>query len=417
MMLICCMAANVLIACSSASGNVSDSTIDEPTENEEQNQQDLPFGFCALSSRTDATQTYHITGGGYYSYPVPESATGVVVLTSDGRDMKAAIESAIKNSKNKVIIFDGSNGDFIVSSTIKVTVSGKTLLGINNARLCTQWALTDEMKKALNDAGVPSMSTSDGGGVLVNGTEVKEQAEYNTRKILIEMTGDKSENYRQAGIFTLNNCQNIIIRNLKFVGPGAVDVGGTDLLSCTGTKNCWVDHCEFTDGLDDNFDITKSSDFHTVSWCTFSYTNRSYMHQNSNLIGSNDNEATGFLNTTFAFNWWGVGCQGRMPMARVGKIHMLNNYFSSTTAYNGINPRKNSEFLIEGNYFDKGVAKYYSQNDAVSVTWAADNYIAEATSIPSSVGSTVSVPYQYSAVPASQVPTLVKQGAGATLFR
>ena len=46
MMLICCMAANVLIACSSASGNVSDSTIDEPTENEEQNQQDLPFGFC-----------------------------------------------------------------------------------------------------------------------------------------------------------------------------------------------------------------------------------------------------------------------------------------------------------------------------------------------------------------------------------
>ena len=95
-------------------------------------------------------------------------------MTSDGRDMKAAIESAIKNNKNKVIIFDGSNGDFIVSSTIKVTVSGKTLLGINNARLCTQWALTDEMKKALNDAGVPSMSTSDGGGVLVNGTEVKE---------------------------------------------------------------------------------------------------------------------------------------------------------------------------------------------------------------------------------------------------
>ncbi len=35
------MAANVLIACSSASGNVSDSAIDEPTENEEQNPQGL----------------------------------------------------------------------------------------------------------------------------------------------------------------------------------------------------------------------------------------------------------------------------------------------------------------------------------------------------------------------------------------
>ena len=141
------------------------------------------------------------------------------------------------------------------------------------------------------------------------------------------------------------------------------------------------------------------------------------MHQNSNLIGSSDSEATGFLNTTFAFNWWGAGCQGRMPMARVGKIHMLNNYFSSTTAYNCINPRKNSEFLIEGNYFDQGVAKYYSQTDAVAVTWAADNYIAAASQLPSSFGTTVSVPYDYTVVPASQVPTVVKQGAGATLFR
>ncbi len=104
-------------------------------------------------------------------------------------------------------------------------------------------------------------------------------------------------------------------------------------------------------------------------------------------------------------------------MARVIKNLMLKNYFTSTTAYNGINPHKNSEILIEGNYFDGGAAKYYRQSEAVAVTWAADHYIAAATSIPSSVGSTVSVPYQYSAVPASQVPTMVKQGAGATLFR
>ena len=104
------------------------------------------------------------------------------------------------------------------------------------------------LKKALNDAGVPNMSFSDDGGELVNGTFEKEEAEYNTRKIIIEMTGDEAENYRKAGIFTLNNCKNIIIRNLKLVGPGAFDVGGNDLISCTGTKNCWVDHCEFIDG-------------------------------------------------------------------------------------------------------------------------------------------------------------------------
>lgn len=378
--------------------------------------QNQPFGFCTVSSRTDAASTYDITGGGCYAYPVPEDQTGVVVLKSNGEDMKSTIAETIKNSANNVIIFDGSDGDFIVSGSVEITSSGKTLLGINGARICTQWYVTDEIKQALNDAGVPSMSTSSGGGKLPNGTSVTEEAEYNTRKIIIEMTGDLNETYRKSGIFTLNKCQNIIIRNLKLVGPGSIDVGGYDLISCTGAKHCWVDHCEFTDGMDGNFDITKSADFNTVSWCTFSYTDRSYMHQNTNLIGSSDSEATGYLNTTFAFNWWGTGCKQRMPMARVGKIHMLNNYFSSTTASSCINPRKNSEFLIEGNYFDKGVKKYYSQSGATAVTWASDNYIAESGSKPSSLGSTVTVPYDYTAAPAADVPELVKLYAGATLF-
>ena len=127
-------------------------------------------------------------------------------------------------------------------------------------------------------------------------------------------------------------------------------------------------------------------------------------------------EATGFLNTTFAFNWWGTGCQERMPMARVGKIHMLNNYFSSTTAHNCINPRMNSEFLIEGNYFDKGVTNYFSQRDATAVTWKSDNYIAEAYNLPSSIGAAVTVPYEYTVTPVTIVPTVVRRHAGATLF-
>jgi hypothetical protein len=51
------------------------------------------------------------------------------------------------------------------------------------------------------------------------------------------MTGDEKEGYRKAGIFTLNKCQNIIIRNLKFVGSGSVDVGGNDLISSTGAEH------------------------------------------------------------------------------------------------------------------------------------------------------------------------------------
>lgn len=375
-----------------------------------------PFGFCTRSSRTSSSSTYNITGGGCYEYPVTGvSSSKVTTLTSTGKDQRSEIEKAIKNYS--VIIFDGSKGDFIVSSTISFSgISGKTLLGINNARLCTTWYATEEILNALTDAGVPNMSTSNGtGGTLSNGTSVSEEAEYRTRQIIINLTGDKSEAYRSSGVFFFNGCQNLIIRNLKLQGPGSIDVSGSDLISFYGTKNCWVDHCEFSDGMDGNFDITQKSDFNTVSWCTFSYTSRSYMHQNTNLVGSSDSESTGYLNTTFAFNHWGTGCRARMPMARVGKIHMLNNYYTCTSGGNCINPRKNSEFLIEGNYFAKGVKSIYGQSDAVAVTWASTNYSAEGKS-GESFGSTVTVPYTYTAAPYSVVPTEVGTYAGATLF-
>ena len=374
-----------------------------------------PFGFCTRSSRTDANSTYNVTGGGCYTYPIPSDFTGkVIVLKSNGEDMKNNIQNAIK--QNDVIIFDGSNGDFIVSSNVNVKGDNKTLLGINNARLCTQFHITPEIITALNNAGVPHMNTHEGGGILPNGQRVREEAEFNTRKIIIGLTGDNTESYRKSGILRVAK-ENIIIRNITFVGPGSIDVGGNDLVSFNGAKHCWVDHCSFSDGMDGNFDITQSSDFNTVSWCTFSYTERSYMHQNTNLIGYSDREPTGFLNTTFAFNWWGPGCVQRMPMIRVGKIHMLNNYFSSTTATNCINPRKNSEVLIEGNYFEKGVRRYYSQKDAISVTWADSNFAEEPnqSGTPFSVGTTITIPYEYTVAPYADVPAAVKKHAGATL--
>lgn len=380
--------------------------------------QDKPFGFCTCSSRTSSTTTFDVTGGGTLTYPVPSTITKTITLTSTGKDMASAISSAVKNYD--VIVFDGSKGDFLISKTISFSgISNKTLLGINGARLCTTWFATPEIIQALNDAGVPRMSTSSNtGGTLSTGTYVSEQAEFNTRQIIINITGDTKESYRSSGIFSFSGCSNLVIRNLKFVGPGSIDVSGSDLISFTsGTKHCWVDHCDFTDGMDGNFDITQKSDFNTVSWCTFSYTERAYMHQNTNLVGSSDSEATGYLNTTYACNVWGKGCRARMPMARVGKIHMLNNFYDC--AGNGtacINPRKNSEFLIEGNYFNKGVTNIFSQTDAVAWTWKNTNYAVSASTSITSGGATVTVPYTYTVIPVQEVATEVALYAGATLF-
>lgn len=382
-----------------------------------------PFGFCTRSSRTDAASTFDCGGGGITDYSQYESFSGSkITLKSNGQDMKGTIQNAIKN--HDVVILDGSDGDFIVSQPVGFERGNKTILGINNARICTQWFLTDEDKSLLDNAtddrytpvvtGVKNMSTSDKGGTL-NGQTIKEQAEYMTRKTLFEKYGN--ENYRNAGIFSLNK-ENVIIRNITFVGPGAVDVGGADLVSASGAKHCWVDHCVFQDGTDGNFDITNASDFNTVSWCVFKYTERSYVHMNTNLVGSSDSSTSdsGKLNTTFAFNWWAPGCNQRMPMARFGKIHLLNNYYSCSGASLCMNPRKNSEFLVEGNYFASSLKNCYKNNDATAVTWADNNVIAN-TSVtkPTSFGTTVVVPYTYDVAAANAVPDAVQNYAGATL--
>lgn len=373
--------------------------------------QDLnaPFGWATCTSLTSGND-YTVTGG----------AQGqTITLTSTGEDMKDEILEAIKG--NDVIIFDGAEGDFIVSSYVKLSsLKNKTLVGINGARLCTQWYVTEDITNLLNEKKVSSASTSSGtGGTLSNGAVVGEEAEYLTRQILIDYTGDSKENYRNAGVFYVSKCSNFIIRNLKLVGPGSIDVGGNDLLSILdGSNHIWVDHCDFTDGIDGNFDITKTADFITVSWCTFSYTDRSYMHQNTNLVGSSDSNTADEdkLNVTYAFNVWGQNCRARMPMGRFGTIHMLNNYFNCKgNATACINPRKNSEFLIEGNYFEKGVSKIFSQSGAKAYVWADNNVTVEKFS-PSSLGE-VSMPYAYSVADASLLPELLTgaQGAGATL--
>lgn len=385
-----------------------------------------PFGFCAMSSRTDAKSTYNITGGGGYVYHQKDGsvtdgkgnkvdASKIKVLKKGNVTKDDDIKNAIRNYS--VVIFDGSDGDFTVNQQITIDGQGKTLLGINGARLCTNFVVSEEIRQVIAASGAHSASTSDGGGTLSNGTSVKEEAEFLTRQAIIDYTGDAKETYRKAGIFKLSSAaRNIIIRNIKFVGPGSIDVGGYDLISSTGAKNVWVDHCDFTDGMDGNFDITNSADFHTVSWCTFSYTERSYMHQNTNLIGSSDSEAKGYLNTTFAYNIWGDGCKQRMPMARAGKIHMLNNYYCCVKAGTCMNPRANSEFLVEGNYYDPAIiqSKLISiSSDALACT-IADNNVAS-YDFPEGKGAVVTVPYAYTVNDATTMKDEAIAYAGATL--
>ena len=129
-----------------------------------------------------------------------------------------------------------------------------------------------------------------------------------------------------SGILFIKKSSNVIIRNLTFEGPGAYDCDGNDNLCFEKVTNAWVDHCDFQDGCDGNFDNKSLTDNVTVSWCRFRYLKAPKAggsggaddHRFTNLLGasSSDKPADGTYNFTWAYCWWDEGCKERMVRCR-----------------------------------------------------------------------------------------------------
>lgn len=168
---------------------------------------------------------------------------------------------------------------------------------------------------------------------------------------------------------------NIVVRNLKIRGPGAMDANGLDaVILQDGVKNIWLDHLDIADGEDGNLDITHASDYVTVSWTRFSYTAKSVpsgtsgkSHRFSNLIGHSDKNAAedeGHLLITFYKSWWSDGVAERMPRVRFGKVHIANCLFTSKDPGQNycIRACHKSDILAEGNAF-------IGQNEPIDISF------------------------------------------------
>lgn len=154
---------------------------------------------------------------------------------------------------------------------------------------------------------------------------------------------DSSISAANSGILYIKeNSNNVIIRNLIFEGPGAFDADGRDLLTNEG-RNIWIDHCEFQDGMDGNFDIKGAADNVTVSWCKFTYlkpaiaggSGNSPDHRFTNLVGSAIDDmpsSDGRFSVTFKNCYWAEGCKARMPRARNAELHLLNCYYKTSVS-------------------------------------------------------------------------------------
>lgn len=225
-----------------------------------------------------------------------------------------------------------------------------------------------------------------------------------------------------SGIFNAKRLDNIILQNLVFEGPGAYDTDGNDNLTLDDSRNVWVDHCEFHDGMDGNFDIKNKSNYVSVTWTTFSYekppiaggSGGSNDHRYSNLIGSSDGATgdDGKLKVTFQYCWWGEGCKERMPRVRYGQVHLVNNYFSSSVANQGTRAGFKADLLVEGNYFISGYSKPVDEfkGDYTAIL-ARNNQGANNIN----KGSAFSPPYNIDISDASTIVSPITTCAGATL--
>ncbi|UII29588.1 T9SS type A sorting domain-containing protein [Fulvivirga ulvae] len=229
-----------------------------------------------------------------------------------------------------------------------------------------------------------------------------------------------------SGILIVKRCTNVIIRNMTFEGPGAYDVDGYDNLLVTNSTKVWVDHCEFYDGLDGNFDINDQADLVSVTWCKFGYkkapqsggSGGSDDHRFTNLIGSGDGATNdrSKLRVTFKNCWWAEGCKARMPRIRFGKVHIVNNYFNSTASTYCIQAGFESNILIEGNVFENVKNPIDLMNNTFTAVTERNNLFTGSTSgSRSGSGVAFTPPYQLDVANPNTIVGPITSCAGATL--
>jgi pectate lyase len=227
--------------------------------------------------------------------------------------------------------------------------------------------------------------------------------------------------------------RNIIVRNIQMrnAKPDCITINTTTSDTC---HHIWIDHCTFSDdpeidlssnGTHDGLlDITHRTSYITVSWCEF------HNHDKVSLLGYTDNatDEIPYLYTTYHHNWWNNTVQ-RHPRVRHTLCHVFNNYYDGTNPPGaigmgiaggyGIASTCEADLYVEANYFDKvinptNIGEGNSPaGDLLDVNNITNNSGTILTRNTHTTPFSPSTYYTYKADTASNVPALVKAGAGA----
>ncbi len=156
--------------------------------------------------------------------------------------------------------------------------------------------------------------------------------------------------------FDIDGQENIIIRNLTIKDVQDSD----DAIMIKNSHHIWIDHCDLSRAKDGLLDLTKGSDFITVSWTKFSD------HDKCSLLNSGTNEFVdyGKCRVTYYRNWYDNTVQ-RNPRVGYGMAHVFNNYYSNIKSY-AIGVHTRAKVLAENNYFlntNNPIHQMYSNNE------------------------------------------------------
>lgn len=319
-----------------------------------------------------------------------------------------------------------------MNSRVKVSV---IIIAFVSHALC--FSIYDQPEGWASQAG-GTTGGSGGTEVTVNNmSQLQAEAKSSGKKvILIEkgiytgkltVSSDKTIIGKEPGVLikgsvVISKVSNVILRNFAIQGNRCNSYeeckDGDDAVGIlNNAHHVWLDHLDISDGQDGNCDITKGADFVTVTWCKFWY---SYdkEHRFSNLISSADNVEgdKGKLNITYAYCWWADRVDQRQPRGRSGKVHVVNNLYTSKNASYACGPGVDIQMLIENNLFNNGGKAIEVFDGNPKPAFKSVGNMGTAKNINMNQGTVFTPPYTLSLkMEASEVESKVKPVAGNTL--
>lgn len=295
------------------------------------------------------------------------------------------------------------------------SVSGSglgTTTGGGSASPQTITSLAD-LRKYANDSTPRVLRLS---GTFTTGSS---PIEVGSNKTLIGVDGGATI----RGGINIDGDNNIIVRNLNIQGNGKNSTP-VDTVAARNAHHLWFDHLNLWDASDGLLDLTRGSDFMTVSWVKLWYTDSSNSHRLASLVGNGSGASDtdrGKNNATFHHNWFAELVDQRGPRILFGKGHVYNSYYSSAGNAYSIGTGSEASVLIENNYF-KNVHDPHRFQDGNPTYITARGNVYDNTSGKRDTGAQGSgvtpftnPPYAYTLDSANDVPDLVTRCAGPKL--